>query len=93
MYILGISSQGPCLRSWYGVLDRHIKHVGAKGVALKVAADQMLFAPTFLVIFISSMGILNGETRLLISNRLERDYQEILFTNWKVDIHNSYIIC
>ena len=78
--------QGPCLRIWYGVLDRHIKHVGAKGVALKVAADQILFAPTFLVIFISLMGVLNGETRQLISNRLERDYQEILVTNWKV--HN-----
>ena len=57
-----------------------------KGVLLKVSVDQLLFAPTFLVIFLSTMGTLNGEGPEQISTRVKQDFPEILVTNWKVVI-------
>ena len=68
-------------------MDRYIKNVGLKGVVLKVAADQLFFAPTFLIIFLSTMGTLNGEQPQQISTRIKQDFQEILVTNWKVSIN------
>lgn len=69
-------------------MDHVVKPSGLKGVILKVAADQTLFAPTFLVIFLSSMGTLNGESIQMISDRIKRDFSEILITNWKVGFEN-----
>lgn len=73
-----------------------------KGVLLKVSVDQLLFAPTFLVIFLSTMGTLNGESPKQISARVKQDFPEILVTNWKVGtkifnlcklcFHNSFDI-
>jgi len=65
-------------------LETYIKSAGFKGIILKVSADQLLFSPTFITIFISTMGALNGESSKEISNRLDRDFSKILFTNWKV---------
>ena len=76
--------QGPSLQAWYKTLNRYIKYPGVKGVLLQVSADQLIFAPTFLSIFVCTMGALNGETIQEIQSRLERDYLQILYTNWKV---------
>ncbi len=76
--------KGPVIRGWYNILDRFIKPAGLKGVVLKVASDQLLFAPTFLIVFLSTMGALNGEEPQQISTRIRQDFQEILVTNWKV---------
>ncbi|XP_046441007.1 protein Mpv17-like [Daphnia pulex] len=80
----GLCVAGPAIRGWYNVLDRYIKSPGVKGVLLKVSVDQLLFAPTFLVIFLSTMGTLNGEGPKQISTRVKQDFPEILVTNWKV---------
>ena len=51
---------------------------------MKVGVDQLVFAPIFLVTFISTMGTLNGETMDKIKKKLEQDYFNVLTTNWKV---------
>lgn len=82
--MLFFNLKGPAIRGWYNLLDHNIKSIGLKGVLLKVAADQILFAPTFLVVFLSTMGALNGETVEKVSDRMKQDFSEVLFTNWKV---------
>jgi protein Mpv17 len=79
-----IMIQGPGLRVWYGVLDKYIKRTGAKAALMKTSADQLLFAPCFLTVFVTSMGALNGENINQIKGRLDRDFTTILITNWKV---------
>ena len=76
--------QGPTLQAWYKTLDRYILYSGAKGALMKVGVDQLVFAPIFLVTFISTMGTLNGETMDKIKKKLEQDYFNVLTTNWKV---------
>ena len=76
--------QGPAIRGWYNILDRYIKSSGVKGVLLKVSVDQLFFAPTFLIVFLSTMGTLNGESPEQISARVQQDLPEILVSNWKV---------
>ena len=51
---------------------------------MKVGVDQLLFAPIFLVTFISTMGALNGDTVDRIKIKLKEDYFGVLTTNWKV---------
>jgi len=81
---LGLLAVGPTLRLWYGVLDRYIVYTGAKGTLMKVATDQLLFAPTFVAAFMSTIALLNGESVDKIKTRLEQDYCNVLTTNWKV---------
>ena len=66
------------------MLDRYILYTGAKGALMKVGVDQLLFAPIFLVTFLSSMGALNGESTDQIKSKLEKEYFNVLTTNWKV---------
>ena len=49
-----------------------------------MAADQLMFAPSFVVVFVSTMGALNGEKVQDIKKRLDRDALNILITNYKV---------
>ena len=84
--------QGPAIRGWYNILDRYIKSSGVKGVLLKVSVDQLFFAPTFLIVFLSTMGTLNGESPKQISARVEQDLPEILVSNWKV-ISEIFSLC
>jgi len=81
---VGLFVVGPTLQVWYRVLDRYILYTGAKGALMKVGVDQLLFAPIFLVTFLSSMGALNGESTDQIKSKLEKEYFNVLTTNWKV---------
>lgn len=81
---VGLFVVGPTLQAWYKTLDRYILYSGAKGALMKVGVDQLVFAPIFLVTFISTMGTLNGETMDKIKKKLEQDYFNVLTTNWKV---------
>lgn len=72
------------------MLDHYIKPAGLKGVLLKVTADQLFFAPIFLIVFLGTMGTLNGETLVQITNRIKKDFSEILVTNWKVTLVKEY---
>jgi len=81
---IGLCVVGPTLQVWYKALDRYIVYSGAKGAFMKVGVDQLLFAPIFLVTFISTMGALNGDTVDRIKIKLKEDYFGVLTTNWKV---------
>lgn len=52
---------GPAATAWYGILQRHVvlKSTTTTTVA-RVAADQVVFAPVNLTVFLSSMAIMEG---------------------------------
>lgn len=55
-----------------------------KVVLTKVAMDQLLFAPTFLAIFIVSFNALKGTDWLFIKKELSNKYLDILTVNYTI---------
>lgn len=79
----GLFLGGPILRGWLLTLDRTFK--GTKMAAFKmVACDQLLFAPTFLPFFLGTMGVLRRESFKELSDKIKKEYMDILITNWKI---------
>ncbi|KAG8227635.1 hypothetical protein J437_LFUL008712 [Ladona fulva] len=95
---IGFFIAGPGLKFWYGFLDKRIAK-GRTGVAVtlkKVFLDQAVFAPNFLASFIVLLGFLGNEPWFKIKEKLQRDYCDILITNYKVwptvQIVNFYVM-
>ncbi|XP_071442460.1 mitochondrial inner membrane protein Mpv17-like [Hetaerina americana] len=83
---IGVFIAGPGLKSWYGFLDKHIakRKTGTTAVLKKVFVDQAVFAPNFLACFVVLLGALEMKPWTSIREKLERDYLDILITNYKV---------
>lgn len=76
--------QGPATRTWYGILDKFIGSKGGLVAVKKVACDQLLFAPFFIVILLSTVGFMQGNDVNSIKKKLENEYPDILISNYKV---------
>ncbi len=73
---------GPAAATWYKILQRNVNFRSSTAtVAARVACDQLLFAPTFIGIFLSSMAILEGTSP---REKLEKTYGTALRTNYYV---------
>lgn len=72
------------MRVWYGLLDRKFGSATKVGALKKVAADQLLFAPSFLVVFLSALGLLQLKKVDEITAQINKDYKDIILTNWTV---------
>ncbi|XP_013166936.1 PREDICTED: protein Mpv17 [Papilio xuthus] len=93
---IGFFAGGPALRAWYGFLN---KYIGSKGktVALKkVFVDQAVFAPSFLLFILVTLGVMQGKPLELIEKDIQTNYLDILKTNYYVwpfiQIVNFYYI-
>ncbi|KAF2367515.1 Mpv17/PMP22 [Trinorchestia longiramus] len=83
-FIIGCCVVGPALKMWYGVLDRHFGAQGRRGTIKKVLLDQGLFAPTFIVVFLTSVGLLQFKTLQQIQDQIKRDYIDIVLAGYMV---------
>lgn len=55
-----------------------------KTIALKkMAVDQLTFAPIFIAVIMGSISASQGQSSM-IRQRLQQDYKDVLFTNYKV---------
>ncbi|XP_076276211.1 mitochondrial inner membrane protein MPV17 [Lasioglossum baleicum] len=81
---IGLCIAGPATRTWYGILDRYIGSKGGVVVLKKVCCDQLLFAPTFIFILLSVIGILQGNDIEHLKMKIKNEYPEILKNNYKV---------
>jgi len=57
----------------YSALDRLVKGRGVATTVRKMCADQGLFMPLYLVVFVAVMGALRGDRPSDIGAKLKRD--------------------
>ncbi|XP_068212915.1 protein Mpv17 isoform X2 [Palaemon carinicauda] len=83
-FSLGTFFVGPTLGTWYGALHKYIG--SGKGIVAvkKVAVDQLLFAPGFIVVFLVTLGILEGSSFEASQDMVRKKYKDILLVNWSV---------
>lgn len=74
----GLFVLGPCGHHWYAWLDRFINARWAartfKNVGMKVLLDTTIFNPIFLIVFFSSVSLMEGLTFKDIGAKLYRDF-------------------
>lgn len=71
---------GPAAATWYGLLQRHVVlSTPRKTMLARVAADQGLFAPVFIGVFLGSMAVLEGGSP---KEKLEKNYTNALTANY-----------
>lgn len=92
----GFFIAGPAMRTWYGILDKHIGSKGGLVVLKKVCCDQLFFAPSFLAVLLSTIGILQGNDLEQLKVKLRDEYPDILKNNYKlwpmVQLINFYFV-
>ncbi|OJJ85918.1 Mpv17/PMP22 family protein [Aspergillus glaucus CBS 516.65] len=73
---------GPVATKWFQFLQNRISSsTPARTLATRVAADQLVCAPTMIGVFLSSMSLLEGNDP---REKLQRMYWEALRTNWTI---------
>lgn len=78
-------SQGPGLRKWYGVLDKHVTAKTPMGRTVqKVFVDQFVFAPFFLAALLSVIGFSQHQDIEKVKDKMRNDYVDILKSNYAV---------
>ncbi|KAI0422827.1 hypothetical protein F5X98DRAFT_369629 [Xylaria grammica] len=82
MFAYGGAVFGPAATTWFQILSKRVvlKNKNAEILA-RVACDQLIFAPAFIGIFLSSMAVLEGGSP---KEKLEKSYFPTLQTNWMV---------
>jgi len=67
---LGFIWVAPCLHFWFGTLNRLVTAQGNMGALVRMALDQLCFAPLFIGSMIAILTALDGSlTRLLTPSR------------------------
>ncbi|KAK5634918.1 hypothetical protein RRF57_010630 [Xylaria bambusicola] len=73
---------GPAATIWFKILSKRVVLPNKNAEILaRVACDQLLFAPVFIGVFLSSMGVLEGSSP---KEKLDKSYVDTLQTNWMV---------
>lgn len=73
---------GPAATTWFKFLQTKIRFQNKKlEIGARVAVDQLVFAPTNLFVFLSTMSILEGVSP---REKLARTYKSALQGNWMV---------
>ncbi|KAI0402869.1 hypothetical protein F4802DRAFT_336198 [Xylaria palmicola] len=82
MFAYGGAVFGPAATTWFKILSSRVvlRNKNAEILA-RVACDQLLFAPTFIGVFLSSMAVLEGSSP---TEKLEKSWLPTLTTNWMI---------
>lgn len=82
MFAYGGAVFGPAATTWFKILSKRVvlQNKNAEILA-RVACDQLIFAPTFIGIFLGSMAVLEGSSP---KEKLDKSYVDTLQTNWMV---------
>ncbi|KAL1491115.1 hypothetical protein ABEB36_011759 [Hypothenemus hampei] len=95
--LLGTCFVGPTLSLWYRLLARTFgTEISTSTTLKKVACDQLIFAPSFLALFVTNLNLLNGRNFEDIKKDLNTNYVDLLIANWKlwpaVQLVNFYVV-
>ena len=75
---------GPSMHVWYRALDRVFHGTGMRSAVRKTAADQLLFLPVYLAVFVGVMAALRGDRPTDIAQLLRRDMAHMLAASYAV---------
>ncbi|KAK3907694.1 Protein Mpv17 [Frankliniella fusca] len=81
---IGACLVGPSLHTWYGFMERHIGAAGVNALVKKVCADQLIFAPSFIVVLLSTIGLSQGKSVEQVKEQLTATYPDVLINNYKL---------
>ncbi|GAB1310244.1 Protein required for ethanol metabolism [Madurella fahalii] len=82
MCLYGGTIFGPSAATWFKFLQRNVNLRSANATILaRVACDQLIFAPTFIGVFLSSMAVLEGGS---VKEKIDKSYSSALTTNWMI---------
>ncbi|XP_043287781.1 protein Mpv17 [Venturia canescens] len=83
-FAIGFCVAGPVTRTWYGLLDKFFGSKGATAALKKVTCDQLLFAPCFIVVLLTTIGLMQGNEIASVKAKVENEFSDILLNNYKV---------
>lgn len=86
MASFGFLIHGPLGHHWYGALDRTIVGTTPIKVAVKVAVDQVLWAPVFTALFFSYLGLAEKKSFGEIKAKIRNDTWTGVTASWKVGV-------
>ncbi|KAF7595225.1 Protein required for ethanol metabolism [Aspergillus hancockii] len=82
MVFYGGAVFGPAATKWFQFLQTRISlRTPGKTLVARVAADQLIFAPTMISVFLSSMSLMEGGDP---REKLNKTYWQALRTNWMI---------
>lgn len=88
---LGALFIAPSLHFWYGFLSRKFPNTGTLNTIIRLALDQLFFAPAFIASIFSLLLILDGKTLSDIHKKLEADLLNTIKVNFTVWIPAQFI--
>jgi len=91
MIVLGGAVIGPTLHVWYGFLNRVFISPTTGGALLRLAADQGVFGPLFIVVIFTYMLGTDGRINDL-PNHLREHWLEATVTNWCLWIPTMFCV-
>jgi protein Mpv17 len=80
----GFLYDGPSGHFFYDWLDGKIPGTDGKDIAIKVAIDQILWCPIFMIAFFTYLGLANGDSVFTIGNKIKNDLLSACQESWKV---------
>ena len=80
MGTLGLIWVGPVINTWYMILEKIVRMPGTRGVLIKIACDQLLFAPVLILTIVSFLKkpVDKEEFKQVVST----EYLTVLKTNY-----------
>uniref|UniRef100_M4BN28 Uncharacterized protein n=1 Tax=Hyaloperonospora arabidopsidis (strain Emoy2) TaxID=559515 RepID=M4BN28_HYAAE len=88
--VLGGGVISPMLHVWYKLLGALLPGVAPLTIAKRLALDQLVFAPTFLPVFLSLVMTLEGHVEQ-IPDKLRADWWPVTKANWVVWVPAQFI--
>ena len=89
---LGFGLIAPVVHYWYGMLMTRIPGQSIPAVLKRLFCDQILFAPLFIPVFMTSLMTLEGKSwGDEIGNVLKRDVPDVIVSNWVLWVPAMFI--
>lgn len=82
--MFGFLYHGPSGHYFYNWLDKTIEGTDGKSIAMKVAFDQVIWAPLFMTVFFTYLGLVNGDSFAAIGEKIKTDLFKAVQGSWKV---------
>uniref|UniRef100_A0A673UP29 Peroxisomal membrane protein 2 n=1 Tax=Suricata suricatta TaxID=37032 RepID=A0A673UP29_SURSU len=82
--IYGFFFTGPLSHFFYLFMERWIPSEAPCAGVKRLLLDRLLFAPAFLLLFLSTMNFLEGRGAAALSVQIRRSFWPALRTNWRV---------